>query len=65
LHALYSDQLYQKNNVQGCICKLKQEIWFFYKIKCHLTKGSKPFCIYWLQQSYASVCIIETSCSSW
>jgi hypothetical protein len=26
LHALYSDQLYQKNNVQGCICKLKQEI---------------------------------------
>jgi hypothetical protein len=46
------------------ISNWKQEIWFFAK-SCHLTKGSKPFCIYWLQQSYASVCIIETSCSSW
>ena len=48
-------------------CKLKARDLIFYKIKCHLTKGSKPFCIYWLQQSYASVtsCIIETSCSSW
>ena len=41
-------------------CKLKARDLIFYKIKCHLTKGSKPFCIYWLQQSYASVtsCII-------
>ena len=48
-------------------CKLKARDLIFYKIKCHLTKGSKPFCIYWLQQSFVSVtsCIIETSCSSW
>ena len=61
-------------------CKLKtRDLIFFYKIKCHLTKGSKPFCIYWLQQRHVisdqscsgnikkmgSVCIIETFCSSW
>jgi hypothetical protein len=38
----------------------KQEIWFFSKIKCHLTKGSKPFCIYWLQQRHV---ISDQSCS--
>jgi hypothetical protein len=27
-------------------CKLKTRDLIFYKIKCHLTKGSKPFCIY-------------------
>ena len=46
-------------------CKLKARDLIFYKFKCHLTKGSNPFCTYWLQQSHASVCIIETSCSSW
>jgi hypothetical protein len=42
------------------IVNWKQEIWFFYKIKCHLTKGSKPFCIYWLQQRHV---ISDQSCS--
>jgi hypothetical protein len=27
-------------------CQLKARDLIFYKIKCHLTKGSKPFCIY-------------------
>jgi hypothetical protein len=33
-------------------CKLKTRDLIIYKIKCHLTKGSKPFFIYWLQQRH-------------
>jgi hypothetical protein len=54
LHALYSDQLYQENNVQGCVVVKSPEVLVSYGFKQDLLRAQRIVDVISLYTIYAS-----------